>query len=213
MKKVLIVLLTAFVLSGCYLILDNVPTSIPLSSTPDDALLSSTETKEPPETSVTKTTISDFVPTTTNTRQPTEKPTDTPLPQFTATPFPITIQSGTPKYILNFAHPSSGCKWLGVAGQVFDGDGKPMINKVIMVTGKIEENVVEIIGVSGVPEADIYGPGGFEIKIADHAFSSDKAFSIQVFDLDGIPISGLYPFDTYSDCEKNLIIINFLTAE
>ena len=84
-----------------------------------------------------------------------------------------------------------------------------MINKVVVATGKINGKPIEIIGVTGIPEADIYGPGGFELKIADQVFSSEQALSLQVFDLEGFPISDSIPIDTFSDCEKNLIIINF----
>jgi hypothetical protein len=147
------------------------------------------------------------------TETPTELPTETSIPQITATPFPFTLQSGTPAYIKNFAHPSDGCDWLGVVGQVFDRDGKPLINHVVMVTGKIEGIIVDFVGVTGVPQADIYGPGGFEIQIADHVFASEKALFVQVFNLDGIPISDSFPFDTFIDCEKNLIIINFYAVK
>ena len=213
MKKNTLILLLAFLLSGCFLIPEKLPTSIPASSTPIDdlSLLSEiTESLEPAETRV-------IIPTATllvkDTSIPTELPTETSTPQFTATPFPFILQSVTPVYIENFAHPSEGCDWLGIVGQVFDGDGKPSLNKVIMVTGEFEEKVVEIVGVTGVPEADIYGPGGFEIQIADHVFASEKALFIQVFNLDGIPISDSIPFDTIADCRKNLVIINFKFAE
>jgi hypothetical protein len=189
MKKILIILLSAYLLSSCYLI---------------------TEPSEPRET---ETTIPTALLTAVETGIPTELPAETSTPQFTATPFPFVFQSGTPAYIENYAYPLKGCDWLGIAGQVFDEDGKPLINKVVMVTGEIEEKVVEIVGVTGVPEADIYGPGGFEIQIADHVFASDKALAVQVFDLDGIPISGSIPFDTLADCGKNLIIINFQFTE
>lgn len=82
-----------------------------------------------------------------------------------------------------------------------------------MVTGKIEGITVDFVGVTGIPQADIYGPGGFEIRIADHVFASEKTLFIQVFNLDGIPISDSFPFDTFADCEGNLVVINFQTAK
>jgi hypothetical protein len=175
------------------------------------------ETIEPPGTGETQTTIptATLLATVTSipTELPTALPTGTSTPQFTTTPFPFILQLGTPAYIENFAHPFEGCDWLGIAGQIFDWDGTPLMNKVVMVTGGIEGKAVEIIGVTGVPEADIYGPGGFEIQIADHVFASEKALAIQVFDLDGIPITGSVLFDTFTDCGKNLIIINFQSAK
>jgi len=209
MKKVWTILLTALLLTGCYLVADDIPTSISANFTPDDEPSTTIETNHPLEPGGTETTIPDTVMTVTDTNFPTIKPTETQAPQLTSTPFPFVLQTGTPAYIKNFAYPSIECDWLGIAGQVFDEDGTPLINKVVVATGKINGKAIEIIGVTGIPEADVYGPGGFELKIADHVFSSEKALSIQVFDLEGIPISDSIPIDTFSDCEKNLIIINF----
>ena len=213
MKKNIIFLLVAFLLSGCFLIPENFPTSTPASSTSIDDPSRVSETTEPLEPTETKTTVPTTSLIVTDTSIPTELPTETSTPQFTATPFPFILQSDTPVYIENFAHSSEGCDWLGIAGQVFGEDGKPSLNKVIMVTGKIEGKAVGIVGVTGVPEADIYGPGGFEIQIADHVFASEKALTVQVYNLDSVPISDSIPFDTFTDCRKNLIIINFQFAE
>lgn len=217
MKKIIVILLSVFLLSSCILIPENLPTSIPASLTPIDDPSPSPENTESPEPRETKTTAPTATLPVADTsipdETPTEVPTETSIPQITATPFPFIIQSGTPAYIKNFAHPSDGCDWLGVVGQVFDRDGKPLINHVVMVTGKIEGKIVDFVGVTGVPQADIYGPGGFEIQIADHVFASEKALFVQIFNLDGIPISDSFPFDTFADCEKNLAIINFYTAK
>jgi len=217
MKKVIIILLSVFLLSSCILISENLPTSIPASLTPINDPSPSPENTKSPEPRETKTTSPSAtltaVDTSIPTEIPTELPTETSIPQITATPFPFTLQSVTPAYIKNFAHLSDGCDWLGAAGQIFDRDGKPLINHVVMVTGKIEGRIVEFVGITGVPQADIYGPGGFEIQIANHVFASEKALFVQVFNLDGIPISDSFPFDTFSDCEKNLVIINFYAAK
>ena len=209
MKKVWTIFLTAFLLTGCYLVTEYFPTSIPANITPDNDPFATIETSDPFEPGGTETTMPDVVMTATDTSFPTVNPTETQGPQLTATPFPFVLQTGTPAYIKNFAHTSLECNWLGIAGQVFDEDGTPMINKVVVATGKINGKAIEIIGVTGIPEADIYGPGGFELKIADQVFSSEQALSLQVFDLEGFPISDSIPIDTFSDCEKNLIIINF----
>jgi len=213
MKKYLIILLLAFLLSGCNLIPEKLFTFILASSTPIDDQSSLSETAEPLEQRETRITIPTGTFIVTDTSIPTELPAETSTPQFITTPFPFVLQSDTPAYIKNFAYPLKGCDWLGIAGQVFDEDGKPLLNKIVIVTGKIEEEVLEIVGVTGVPEADIYGPGGFEIQIADHVFASEKALDIQVFNLDGIPITDSISFDTLADCGKNLIIINYQSAE
>jgi len=213
MKKLLILILSSFLLSSCILIPEILPTSLPNSSTQINGTLISTETLETPPLD-TDTPIPTATIAATNTTIPTKVPTETNIPEPTATPFPFTLQSGSnPAYIKNFAHPSEGCNWMGIVGRVFDGDGKPLINRIVLVTGKIEGRVVEIAGVTGVPEADIYGPGGFEIQISDHVLASEKTLTIQIFDINGIPISDSIPFVTYADCGKNLIVINFVHRE
>lgn len=198
-------------LSSCVLLPENVSTPFPppqtqiISTIPPTATV---EQNQPQETPIQTATL---IPTKTNI--PTQLPTFTNTPQFTATPFPIKLQSGSPAYIKNFANSSDGCEWMGVAGQVFDEDGKPLLNSVVMVNGKIDGKTFENVGVTGVPEADIYGPGGFEIKISNNIFASEKLLSIQVFDLNGIPISEAVFFDTFVDCGKNLVIINFQYKE
>lgn len=217
MRKIIVFLLSAFLFSSCILMPGNLPTPIPASLTPINDPFPLPENTELPEPTETKITIPTATLTAVNTSVPTETATEVPVatstPQNTATPFPFSLQTGTPVFIKNFAHPSDGCDWLGVAGQIFDEDRKPLLNHVVMITGKIEGTFVDFIGVTGVPEADIYGPGGFEIQVADHIFASEKALSIQVFNLDGFPISDSIPFDTLDDCEKNLVIINFQTAK
>ena len=217
MKRYIVILLSVFLLSSCILIPENLPTSIPASLTQINDPSPSPENTESLEQRETNTTAPTVTLIATDTSIPTETVTAVPIetssPENTATPFPFNLQTGSLVHIKNFAHLSDGCDWLGVAGQVFDEDGKPLINHVVMVTGKIEGKIVNFVGVTGVPQADIYGPGGFEIKIADQVFASEKALFVQVFNLDGIPISDSFPFDTFADCERNLVIINFQTAK
>jgi len=137
--------------------------------------------------------------------------TETPVPTATQIPFPLMLQPGSPAYIQNFAHLDSGCSWLGVAGQIFDADGKTINNLVLNVQGNIGQTRIDEIGITGVPEGDIYGPGGYEIKIADVAVDSENTLTIRVLDLQGNDLSNALSFITFSDCKKNLIIINFIT--
>jgi len=135
----------------------------------------------------------------------------TPTPTSTQTPFLLILQPGSPAYIQNFAHMDAGCNWLGIAGQIFDADGKTINNLVVNVKGNLGQTLIDEIGLTGVPEADVYGPGGYEIKIADKPVDSENTLLIQVFDIQGNTIANSVPFKTYSDCEKNLIIFNFIT--
>lgn len=131
-------------------------------------------------------------------------------PAATQTPFPLILQPGSPAYIQNFAHMDAGCNWLGVAGQVFDANRKTINNLVVNVKGSLGQATIDEIGLTGIPEANVYGSGGYEIKIAGKAVESENSLEIQVFDIQGNSMSNPMPFKTYSDCEKNLVIVNFI---
>lgn len=145
----------------------------------------------------------------------TSLPTDTPVPPPTSTPAPtqppvfsFQVQAGTPSLLQNFAHPDLACHWLGTAGQVFAADGRPAVNVVVVVTGTINGQPFESIGLTG--SAPAYGPGGFEIPLTDQPFNSQGLLSIQLFDLTGTPVSDAVSFNTISDCKKNLVLVNFI---
>ncbi|MCD6356611.1 MAG: hypothetical protein J7L66_04915 [Anaerolineaceae bacterium] len=211
--KVIIITFSAILLTGCILVMDDLATDTPDTFATNSAYntlspTASEDTIEPidiktPTVSTTSLPTSTFLPTTTA--------AITSTPFSTPTQFPITVHENAPAYIENFAYPEEGCSWMGVAGQVFGEDGKPIMNLVVLVKGKLGGKNLELVGVTGTKEADIYGPGGYEIKIADEALSSENALSIQVFNLEGIPLSDVFFFNTYDDCEKNLVIINFNT--
>jgi len=149
----------------------------------------------------------------TSARTPTQSQiiAESPVPSASPISFSLTPQTGSSAYIQYFAHMDSGCDWLGVAGQIFDAEGKTINNLVVNVQGNIRQTRIDEIGLTGVPEADIYDPGGYEIKIADKAVDSDNSLVMRVLDLQGNYLSDALPFKTFSDCKKNLIIINFIT--
>jgi hypothetical protein len=145
----------------------------------------------------------------------TPTPTATLMPTSTPTPPPVVYspQEGTPAYIANFARPAKGCNWLGVAGQVFGPDGLPVLNLIVSVKGKLGATEVDVFSMTGLPQGDPYGPGGYEIKLADQTSSTNDSLTIQVFDLQAMPLSSPLSFNTFSECDKNLVIINFTTDE
>ncbi len=225
MKKVLpIVILLSLLLSGCYLILEPTPTSSVPATFTAAAATPMTETDTPVHTATSENTATaaetltpSFTPTKTLTRTPTKTytptktltPTKTATPIHTATPMPYTLQVEAPVYIKNFAHIDAGCDWLGVAGQVFDANGDPVLNLVLVAAGILNGKTINLTAVTGIPEADVYGPGGYEIQLAGEALASSQSLSIQVYDLQGNALSEAYVFDTYADCTRNLAIINF----
>lgn len=120
---------------------------------------------------------------------------------------PYIVQPNTPLYIQNFAHPELGCSWSGVAGQIFDRAGKPIANMVLVAEGTLDNQDIEVLGLTGLNSA--YGPGGFEVVLANRTFNSTNSLALTLYDLAGTALSAPVPFSTYADCAKNLVIINF----
>jgi hypothetical protein len=186
--------------------------------TPKETLIYPEETTTPIETNWEITIFP-----TQNITPDTIKETSTPSPTFETetptqipTPFPtktkpenlLKVQSGSPVAISNFAHPDLGCNWMGVAGQIIDIDSQPIKDIVVEVGGTLEDEPMFGLAVTG--ESSFYGPGGFEIKLGDEPIQSDNTLWVVVYDLDGNKITSPVFFSTYSDCAKNLIVLNFL---
>ncbi|MBI9046119.1 MAG: hypothetical protein JEZ06_16625 [Anaerolineaceae bacterium] len=121
------------------------------------------------------------------------------------------IQSGSPAYLANFVHKDMSCNWMGVAGQVFDENGNAVKNVVVLLEGELNGEVTEGVGLTGSAQA--YGASGYEIKIDDAVVESNNTLMISLFDLEGNPITTKFAFSTYGDCNKNLILINFVDVD
>ncbi|MGA9398188.1 MAG: hypothetical protein WBV22_08005 [Anaerolineaceae bacterium] len=120
----------------------------------------------------------------------------------------ISVQPGSPVYIANFAHPEAGCNWAGIAGQIFGKDGNPILGYTVIVSGTISEQTVALSGVAS--NAQTYGIGGYEIKLADAPFTSSGALVLSIYDSNNIMLFKPIPIVTYQDCQKNVVIINFV---
>lgn len=121
--------------------------------------------------------------------------------------YTFTVQQGNPSYLQNFAHVEQGCNWLGVVGQVFDKTGQPINRMVVRVEGFLGSQSLDALGMTSLATA--YGPGGYEIELSDNPINSSGTLSIALFNLEGERVSAYVPFNTYTDCSKNLILINF----
>ncbi len=149
----------------------------------------------------------------TNTPEPTATftpaPTETPVPSPTATVFTpkYLLQEGAPAYQRGWVHEGLGCNWMGAAGQVFDAKGRPTIDVVVVITGELAGQPIDLLGVAG--GATAYGPGGYEVMLAAQPLGSTGTLSIQLYGLDGSPQSEPVRFDTVADCSRNLIVINW----
>ena len=135
--------------------------------------------------------------------------TPLPLPTLTPTAVPYALQPGTPLYSSNFGYPDAGCNWMGVGGQIFDENGKPVINLVVWIRGNVDDRPFEAVVLTGTAEGDKYGPGGYEALLSTTALETTNNFSIQVLDLNGNLLTDQIFFDTHAACDQNLILINF----
>ena len=208
MRKSLIWLTLFLFIAGCRLLPTKTITPIPLETedtlnTPG-ALVTSTIV-----ITQTQTPVFTILPILTQTPSPTPTFTASPIIISTATLLPFKLQSASPVYIKNFNYPDKGCNWLGVAGQVFDVDGNPIDNLVVVIKGRLGEKAISSAMLTGLKEANSYGPGGYEIFLNDKVIGSTKSLLIHINDLNGNALTPEIEFDTFADCKKNLIIINF----
>ena len=118
-------------------------------------------------------------------------------------PNKFTIHS--PSYLSNFMNPDVSCNDIEIVGQIFDKDGQPLNDMVVIVRPLIIDSTVEYIGYSGAFQ-DI-GPAGYQIKF--HSSETEEKVSIQLFNKAGESVSDPYIINTFSDCERNFVILNF----
>jgi len=147
----------------------------------------------------------------------------TPEPTYTLTPegtqptaentrdpaegMPFIMQEGHPQYIPNIYHPDEGCSWLGVGGQVTGLNGGPVLYLSIKLGGSLNGEAIDQITISGT--APQYGQAGYEFTLSDEPIDSAQNLYVELLDQADLPLSEKYYFDTFNDCEKNLILINF----
>ena len=167
-----------------------------------------------PEPTITETPT----PLPTEAETPTPKPTqeipveETPLvetPEATISPegMPYEVPQGEPVGILNIGQPNLGCNWMGVAGQAIGMNEAPVVGLFVQLGGTLQGNSFDRLSMTGT--ATQYGAGGYEFALANSPVSSNGTLSVQLFDQAMLPLSEKVFFDTYDDCEKNLILINF----
>lgn len=186
-----LLLILSLLTAGCQ-VLPYLPFVSEEENSPTEALPTATLTLAPTETPSGPTPTS---------LPPTETPTPTPTP----TPEPVyVLQQGSPLYTANFSHPSEGCGWSGVGGQVFDADGVPLTGLFVIAGDDSGQRWAAQTGLSPA-----YGPGGYEIQLMAQAANTVQVFWVQVVDEDGNALSEQITFDTFEDCERNLALINF----
>jgi hypothetical protein len=138
-------------------------------------------------------------------------PTATPETQATATPtegMPFVLHPGDPVAINNIAYPELGCNWMGVGGRAFDLSGAAIEEGLfVKLEGTLSDEPVEMLGMIGM--VDNYGPGSYEFVLGEEPLDSTQTLWVQLFDQAMLPLSEQILFDTFADCDRNLILINF----
>lgn len=167
------------------------------------------------------------IPTATWTPTFTQEPTstNTPVPTFTATialpaesvelttvsgvGMPFKVIQGDPVALENYGHQELGCNWMGVTGRVFDLTDAPIAQGLtVQLGGTLDSMPVEKRALIGAA-AQYYGPGAYEIPLADRPIDSSYTLWVQLLDQADIPLSEKVYFDTFGECEKSLILIDF----
>lgn len=176
------------------------PTPIPTNTLVPTNTETAVDTALPPEVSPTSETPSEG------------EPTSTPV-IATASPtpsegMPFVLHPGDPVAINNIGHQELGCKWMGVGGRAFDLTGAPVEQGLfIQLGGTVGGETVEMLGMLGMVAT--YGPGSYEFVLGDAPAESTQLLWVQLLDQAMLPLSNKIYFDTFADCEKNLILINF----
>lgn len=172
------------------------PTPLP-SATPTFINLPDTETPTPEP----------VTPLPTPTEVTLEAPTET---QPSAGSAFYGLQDGNPAALESaiFEHLTAlECEFMGVAGQALNLEGAPVVGLTVNVIGNLVGEDINVLSITG--SAQDYGPGGYEVKLADEPVASTGTLRIQLMDVAGVPLSEVITFDTYGECNQNLILINF----
>jgi hypothetical protein len=94
---------------------------------------------------------------------------------------------------------------MGVAGAVFDAAGNAAEDMIVHVDGPDGFAIDAIAGTR--PE---FGPAGYEVTLANAPMASDQLYVVQLLDVYGEPVSERYAVTTFDDCDRNLILVNFV---
>ncbi len=134
---------------------------------------------------------------------------ETPEPTETNVPggFAFMRQSDPQAISVNLYDASRGCGWMGVAGRVVDEQNRPVTGIRVWLRGTLDGKRVDMTSLTGT--AAQYGPSGYEFTIANQPIASRGLLSVRLLDQANLPLSERVVFDTFAECEKNLILIDF----
>jgi hypothetical protein len=104
-------------------------------------------------------------------------------------------------------NPDMGCAWLGIGGVITNTSNQPLFGITVKLTGSLDFTTYDQTTLSGA--ATQYGEGGYEFYLGGTLIASQGRLSIQLVDDAGQPLSDPISITTYTDCQKNLILVNF----
>ena len=96
---------------------------------------------------------------------------------------------------------------MGVAGRVLDMQGRAMTGLIVQLSGSLGQRSINETSLTGL--ALQFGTSGYEFKLADTPMDSQSTLWVRLIDQANLPLSPKVRFDTYNDCSKNQILINF----
>ncbi len=97
-----------------------------------------------------------------------------------------------------------GCAWSSIAGTVTDAAGAPLAGYGVRVAGPERTDTVY----SG--SARTFGDGGYELFL--NSVPQETAYTVQLLDPQGNPVSEAYPVVTAAACERNVAIVSFVAV-
>lgn len=122
--------------------------------------------------------------------------------------YPFAIK-GDPVAMANTVfHSDLNCSWQGVAGQVLSIQGSHMVGYRVHLQGYYNGKTIDLTTLSGGAQA-WYGESGYEFKIGNTPIDSTGKLTLQLEDQSGMAISDKVVLNTYSDCNKNLVLVYF----
>lgn len=104
-------------------------------------------------------------------------------------------------------NPGRTCEWTGIGGQVVDLRSQPVIGITVHLSGFFGGKTVEVITLSGLYKQ--YGESGFEFELGTQPVDTVGLLKVRLEDQAGLPLSDYVLIDTFADCAKNLIVVNF----
>jgi hypothetical protein len=126
-------------------------------------------------------------------------------PRPTGVPYAVTISwDESTKY-----RPDTTCSSMYVAGKALDAKNNPITGLQVKLGGSVPGKtfVPALTTLTGI--SPVYGPSGFEFDLRIAPITSTKGLWVQLFDQSGAPLSDQVSLKTFSDCNKNLILVNF----